>query len=815
MHHEILEHLIVNAAILFVCAASYLAPLENCRKKSLLFETIWGVVPAIFGMIMIRSMSHFDPMYVMDAKFTIAGLTALFFGIIPAAITVLLLSVLLLLLVGIDAWIGILMLIVAATVGLIWQHCRGNRLLSGKITVYIEFYLFGWLLSFLNLLCFAALPAAVAKDLLSNFALPMLLIYPLAVLIAGTMITAQIFFRLSKKKVAESELRFRTLYNNAPIGIAVEVEDRFIYCNPLCEKILGRSKQDIYQQGWVNLSPPDDAVETLFQLKNHLTATIHEYVVEKRILRPDGSLIWLHLSILSLTEKDIFGEHAYAYLMKDITEMVTAKNQKETMLEDYRILYHQYKTELSLLQSLFASTADWIYYKDLNNAYLGCNKAFERFSGLPEKEIIGKKPYDLFDATRISAFSLYEETVFTAQKATLYESEYTDAQGRQRSIELLKSPYYDEMGKIQGIVGVGRDITERKQKEAAIQYLSDHDALTGVYNRAYFEREKMRLEAANTLPVSLIVCDINGLRQINDTYGHEEGDALIMALVKELKHCCRSSDLITRAAGDDFFIILPETDAETAVTIYEQISKSIAILETEPAQHRYYANVTAAYASKTNSTQSLDDTLKIAEEYMYSRKLLAQSGIHSKLLVTLMAALHEKSNETQEHAERMARMAKELGRQLSMSLKDQDTLALASALHDIGKINIDFSILNKPGKLNQEEWLLMKQHPEVGYRIAQAVPQFAAVKDIIHSHHERWDGKGYPQGLAGEAIPLPARLIALVDAYDAMTEDRVYRKAMSKADAVAEIERSAGTQFDPKIARVFIDQVLLQSAEAN
>ncbi|MCE5195560.1 MAG: diguanylate cyclase [Negativicutes bacterium] len=815
MNQEIMEHLIVNAAILIVCAAFYLAPLENYRKKSLGFEIVLGIVPVIFAIIMIRSMSHFNPVYGMDAKFCVAGLTALFLGIIPAAVTVLLLSAFLLLLGGPAAPAAILMLFVAAAIGLIWQHYLGKRLLSGKTVVCFDFYLFGLLLSFSNLLCFAVFPAAVLKDLLSSFALPMLLVYPLSISIAGTMITAQKSFRLSRKKVTESELRFRALFHTAPIGIAIEVEDHFLYCNPLCEKILGRSKQDIDQQGWINLSPAGDAAETPAQLKNHLTAAIHEYVVEKRVLRADGSLIWLQLSLLSLAEKELFGEHAYAYFLKEITETVTAKKQRETALEDYRVLYHQHKTELSLLQSLFASTAEWIYYKDLNHVYLGCNKAFARFCGLTEKEIIGKKPAEIFEVSRVKAFSLYEEAAITEQKTTLCESDCMDAQGRQSSIELLQSPYYDETGKIQGVVGVGHDSTERKRREAEIQYLSDHDALTGVYNRAYFEKEKMRLERTNALPVSLIVCDINGLKQINDAYGHEEGDALLLALVQKLQECCRPSDLIIRVAGDDFYIILPETDAETVVTVYEKMIKAIAILETEPAQHQYYASTAAAYASKTTSTQSLDDILKIAEEYLYNRKLLAQSGIHSKLLVTLMSALHEKSNETQEHAERMARMATELGRQLSMPLNDLDTLALASALHDIGKINIDFSILNKPGQLNDEEWQLMKQHPDVGYRIAQSVPQFAAVKDIIRSHHERWDGKGYPQGLVGEAIPLPARLIAVVDAYDAMTEDRVYRKARSRAEAIAEIEKSAGTQFDPNIARVFIDQVLLQATEVN
>ena len=166
--------------------------------------------------------------------------------------------------------------------------------------------------------------------------------------------------------------------------------------------------------------------------------------------------------------------------------------------------------------------------------------------------------------------------------------------------------------------------------------------------------------------------------------------------------------------------------------------------------------------------------------------------------------MYEKSHETEEHSERLAALTRMVGEALKLSQIELDHLELLATLHDIGKVGIDDRILGKPGKLTAEEWLEMKKHPEIGYRIAAASPELVSISEFILSHHEHWDGSGYPKGLAGEAIPLLSRIIAVTDAYDAMTENRVYRKAMDRESAIAEIKNNAGTQFDPEIAKLFV-----------
>jgi len=193
---------------------------------------------------------------------------------------------------------------------------------------------------------------------------------------------------------------------------------------------------------------------------------------------------------------------------------------------------------------------------------------------------------------------------------------------------------------------------------------------------------------------------------------------------------------------------------------------------------------------------------------MYRRKLLEHSSLHSSIISSIKTTMFEKSNETEEHAERLAQLSKELGKVIGVNEEDLILLELVATLHDIGKVSIDGNILTKPGKLNKEEWAEIKKHPEVGQRIAQTVPELRPISQYILCHHERWDGKGYPQGLVGEDIPVLSRIIAIVDSYDAMTQDRAYSKAMTKEAAIEEIIKNAGTQFDPEIARAFVEKVL-------
>jgi len=356
-------------------------------------------------------------------------------------------------------------------------------------------------------------------------------------------------------------------------------------------------------------------------------------------------------------------------------------------------------------------------------------------------------------------------------------------------------------------LGFSIDITSKKQAEEELICQSRRDYLTGLYNRGYYDTELNRLDSEGQLPLSVIIGDINGMKLINDAFGHAQGDRLIIESAKIIEGCCRQGDILARTGGDAFGIIMPKTDSATAFEVLRKIQAALKEFDSRNDNEIYQHSVSLGYATKDKIEEEIEDTLKTAEEHMYQRKLLEDNSAHSAIVSSIKAAMFEKSHETEEHAERLVALSKAIGMALNLSQAELDKLELLATLHDIGKVGVRDSILTKPGKLSESEWLEMKRHPEIGYRIAMSSPELMPIAEGILCHQEWWNGSGYPKGLCGENIPLLSRIIAVVDAYDAMTNDRPYRKAMEPAVAIQIIRENAGTQFDPKIAEIFADLI--------
>ncbi|MDD5660142.1 MAG: HD-GYP domain-containing protein, partial [Actinomycetota bacterium] len=290
------------------------------------------------------------------------------------------------------------------------------------------------------------------------------------------------------------------------------------------------------------------------------------------------------------------------------------------------------------------------------------------------------------------------------------------------------------------------------------------------------------------------------LKIINDAYGHEAGDILLKKIAAILKNCFRKNDIIARWGGDEFVIILPKTTTENANEIIDRIKKSCI----ENSLELMPLSISMGIATKTDALQEIKEIMRKAEDNMYKNKLFEKQGIQNSIISSLEKTLDEKNYETEKHIQRIKNITLKLGSLLKLPENKIDDLTLLATLHDIGKIAIADNILSKPGKLTTDEWDLIKKHPEVGYRIVESSPELAIIADDILSHHEWWNGRGYPRGLKGEEIPLLSRIIAVVDAYDAMINDKPYRKAMTKDEAIEELKRCSGTQFDPNIIDQFI-----------
>ncbi|MFA5449008.1 MAG: HD domain-containing phosphohydrolase, partial [Clostridia bacterium] len=392
------------------------------------------------------------------------------------------------------------------------------------------------------------------------------------------------------------------------------------------------------------------------------------------------------------------------------------------------------------------------------------------------------------------------------QKHTHYHHEYeiTTKSGERKWVLARGRGIYDADGNVEALEGIVLDISEQKKKERQITYLREHDFLTGLFNRNRMDREKSRLDKKEFLPLSIAVLDIDGLRMINDAYGYDEGDQLIIKTANLIQGSLLSEFVLSHEGGGKFILLMPNTDSRAAHQLKTGIKFAIESYNRQNINALYTVSVSIGHSTKTDEKQNIAEVLQEATEYLKSSKLLNQNSSHSSIVSAIMATLYAKSHETEKHGQRLEQICRVLGEQLGIEQKDIDDLQLLSKLHDIGKIGIDDRILNKPGKLTESEWKIMKQHPEIGYRIAIATPQLEHIAKYILHHHERWDGTGYPIGLKGEEIPIASRILSIADAFDAMTEDRIYRKALTREEAIAEIKRNAGTQFDPNITKLFI-----------
>jgi len=349
------------------------------------------------------------------------------------------------------------------------------------------------------------------------------------------------------------------------------------------------------------------------------------------------------------------------------------------------------------------------------------------------------------------------------------------------------------------------EITERKKAEEQLKFMSLHDFPTGLYNRAYFAEEVKRLDAGRHYPVSLIICDVDGLKIVNDSMGHDVGDQLLIDVANALRAGVREGDVVARVGGDEFAILI----AHNAVDDVEQVMDRIRVL-IDRHNHRKQTVpmiISMGYATSPGREKSIDDLYREADNYMYQMKINNRQASVKNLTKSLEKAYKVKDFAGEKHGQQLWRYSLVLAQGLGLPKDQLRMLKVLVKYHDIGKLRINDNILFKPGPLTAEEEITMRQHCEYGKRITLAIPDLKVVSDLVWKHHEWWNGGGYPLGLAGGDIPLLCRLLVITDAYEAMTGLRPYRSSMSHAEAADELQRMAAIQFDPHMVEVFLRSI--------
>ncbi|WP_049773519.1 HD-GYP domain-containing protein [Salisediminibacterium selenitireducens] len=348
------------------------------------------------------------------------------------------------------------------------------------------------------------------------------------------------------------------------------------------------------------------------------------------------------------------------------------------------------------------------------------------------------------------------------------------------------------------------DETKAYRYRSQVEYLSFHDQLTGLFNRRYFDQALQEITQGNNHPVSLIIADVNGLKLVNDTYGHVTGDALISEVGHRLKSVIREDDVLARHGGDEFAIIMPGVGEEA---VKETIMKLDAYCE-DVIMKDIKLSVAFGYATNHSPAQSIQAVFQLAEDRMYTNKLYKKTSRRNDLINGMMATLYEKNPREKEHSERVSLLSVNLAKAAGLDESAIQRIRTAGLLHDIGKIAIDYSVLQSDKPLNELEKEEIRKHAEIGYRILNASSEFSELAEIVLCHHERMDGTGYPRQLTGNEIPTESKIIAIANAYDAMITKQTYREPVPVNEAVDELRKGAGTQFDPVLAKLFIDRVI-------
>ena len=641
------------------------------------------------------------------------------------------------------------------------------------------------------------------------------LIFPVA--IAYEFMNIQL--ELINEEIKKYGQRFESIFDNA--------SDAFFVLNRSNLKImnLNKSAEEIFNLSFGHISEID-LEELLFpnsyqKLLDHIenNKDNNGYSVELTAPDQNGDRLYLetYISFMNVKEKD-----AVIIAMKDKTEEIKLKNEvmdnknKIEKLHDVAIEMENTARREEIYKQTVDAAEEILDYDVISLDIVKDNRlvAVGKSQNLSDDDVASVS----LDETSLATKAYHEQRSIVCNNIpaerdaspvkSRYKSALTVPIQNYGTFQIISEEYnyftQQDKNLVELLISHTGAALKRLNREEEIRYFGFHDYLTGLYNRDYVEEEIKRLNNTRQMPISVILADVNGLKLINDTFGHDDGDKLLKRIAETLDDACRKEDILGRWGGDEFLILLPKTAKNNVKIIVERIKDRLDTRNYKDIP----LSVSFGYATKADKETLMEDVIDKADRRMYNNKTKNYKHNSEQMLEVLYNKLNKMGYETEAHCERVKSLAENFALKLNLNSEKVKTVKKIARLHDIGMINIPEEIAFKKGKLTEEEYRIIQSHPEVGFRIANSLNEKSEIAQAILHHHEWWDGTGYPEQKSKNNIPLYARIISILDAYDIMTHDQIYKDKVSHQEAVKRLKSMSGLQFDPKLTEIFIQEVV-------
>ncbi len=605
-----------------------------------------------------------------------------------------------------------------------------------------------------------------------------------------------IVYELQKNQIELENIKakYYDIYDLAPVGYLILSEKGFIVeSNLTAANMLEYPRQSIINKRLSQYIFKEDR-GIYYRHRKHMFKTMKSQECELRMIKTDGTTFWGQLKATVEME----GQVPFCRLvLSDISKRKKVEAQLQQNMKD--LLASQRIARLGTWR-MNVITGKIVWSEELYKIF-----GFDPTNPPPDYE----EHMKLFVPESWEKLSAAIEEIMATGRSYELELETLKRDGSNGWIWVRGEAQKNQKGKVISLWGAAQDISEHKQNEEQLLYLSNHDHLTGIHNRRYYERKLKCLDRNENLPLSVIMFDVNGLKLVNDSFGHDLGDVLIKKTAETIKKVCRENDLVARIGGDEFVLVLPKTSLHES----EKIANHIKKMTSKEIVSNIALSISYGCDTKETSSQLISAVCANAENIMYKHKLNERLSIRSKTIELILNSLFDKSQGEKQHSNTVSQICFAIASKMQLDEETVKKLRAVGLIHDIGKIGINERILNKTDSLTNSERIDIERHSEIGWRLLSSTNEFSELAQLVIDHHEKMDGSGYPNGLKGKAIQLESRILAVAEAYDAMTSKKSYRKELSKEEAIRELKKCSGTHFDSEIVNVFVEQVLAEHGE--